>query len=240
MLLRVIISEMDIRKVTLDNVPDTVHGLKEDKATLEVLISPPDTVSDSSLLPLSQSPSTSTLASSVVLPVSQSPSISTLVSSSFSQLKQSRLHPWPTVFTIPTFSYNVELRLKHGNEAYIKDGTLLKISCDMQTEILDKLAEAMFAYKAKPNKEEIKSVAIALLEKQPCQKEGDPQLGGKDQKTLEHKRELMCQEMKNRNPNKSFTNGAMSSTYALRRQEIIQKEPPVSEMKKKWPALFYE
>ncbi|KAI7808603.1 hypothetical protein IRJ41_009231 [Triplophysa rosa] len=324
MLLRVIISERDIRKVTLDTVPDTVHGLKEvlrsklqltdcfdlqyedkdfndfcnlssvtdlskDKATLKILISPPDTVSDSSL-------------DTAVLPVSQSPSTSTQVTSSFSQLKQSRLHTWPAVFTIPTFSYDVELRLKHGNEAYSKDGTLLKMSRDMQTEILDKLAEGVFAYKAYPDKEEIKSVAIALVEKHPCLKERGSAAGwygwklsltwkmgnyrsklrdagcnelqvnstkrgtggvqgqqnkvkkpkrsetnflpdlpaGRDQKTLEHERELMCQEMKKRSPDMSFVDASMSSTYALRRQEIIYEEPPVSEMKKRWPALFCE
>lgn len=324
MLLRVIISERDIQKITLDTVPDTVHGLKEvlrsklqlrdsfdlqyedndfndfcsltsvtdlpkDKATLKILFSPSDAFSDSSL-------------ESAVLPVSQSPSTSTQASSCVSELNRSRSHPWPTVFSIPIFSYDVELRLKNGNEAYSKDGTLLKMSRDMQTEILDKLAEAVFAYKAYPDKEEIKSVAIALVEKHPCLKERGSTAGwygwklsltwkmgnyrsklrdagctelkvnsakrgpeglrgqrnkvkkpkrsetnflpdlpiGKDQKTLEDERELMCQEMKKRNPDMSFVDAAMKSTYSLRRQEIVEDEPPVSEMKKRWPALFLE
>lgn len=324
MLLRVIISERDVQKITLDTVPDTVHGLKEvlrsklqlrdsfdlqyedndfhdfcnltsvtdlpkDKATLKILFSPSDKFSDSSL-------------DIAVLPVSQSPSTSTQISSCISEIKQSRSHPWPAVFTIPNFSYDVELRLKHGNEAYSTDGTLLTMSRDMQTEILDKLAEAVFAYKAYPDKEEIKSVAVALVEKHPCLKERGSAAGwygwklsltwkmgnyrsklrdagckelkvnsakrgleglqgqrnkvkkpkrsetnflpdhpsGKDQKTLEHERELMCQEMKKRNPDMSFVNTAMSSTYSLRRQEIVENEPPVYEMKKRWPAIFCE
>ncbi|XDV38259.1 hypothetical protein PO909_007703 [Leuciscus waleckii] len=311
MLLRVIISERDIKKITLDTVPDTVHGLKEvlrsklqlrdsfdlqyedndfhdfcnltsvtdlpkDKATLKILFSPSDTFSDSTT--------------------------STQISSCVSEIKLSRSHPWPAAFSIPTFSYDVELRLKHGNEAYSTDGTLLTMSRDMQTEILDKLAEAVFAYKAYPDKEEIKSVAIALVEKHPCLKERGSAAGwygwklsltwkmgnyrsklrdvgckelkvntakrgieglqgqrnkvkkpkrsetnflpdhpsGKDQKTLEHERELMCQEMKKRSPDMSFVNAAMSSTYSLRRQEIVENEPPVSEMKKRWPAIFCE
>jgi len=146
MLLRMFISERDIQNLTLDTVPDTVHGLKEvlrsklqlkdcfdlhyedndfndfcnltsitdlpkDKATLKILFSPSDTFSDSSL-------------STAVLPVSDSPSTSTQISSCFSEIKQSRSHPWPAVFTIPTFSYDVELRIKHGNKAYSTDGTL--------------------------------------------------------------------------------------------------------------------
>lgn len=177
------------------------------------------------------------------------------------------------------------------------------MSRDMQTEILDKLAEAVFAYKAYPDKEELKSVAVALVEKHPCLKERGSAAGwygwklsltwkmgnyrsklrdagckelkvnsakrslegglqglrnkvkkpkrsetnflpdypsGKDQKTLEHDRELMCQEMKKRSPDMSFVNTAMSSTYSLRRQEIVENEPPVSEMIKRWPAMFCE
>lgn len=87
-----------------------------------------------------------------------------------SQSPQSHSHPWPADFIIPNFSYDVELRLKHGNKAS-SDGTLLTMSRDTQTEILEKLAEAMFAYKAYPDKEEIKSVAIALVGKHPCLKE---------------------------------------------------------------------
>lgn len=173
---------------------------------------------------------------------------------------------------------------------------------DMQTEILDKLAEAVFVYKAYPDKEEIQSVAIALVEKHPCLNERGSAAGwygwklsltwkmgnyrsklrdagckelkvnstkrgtegvqgqqnkvkkpkrsetnflpdlptGKDQKTLENERDLMCQEMKKRSPDMSFVDAAMSSTYSLRRQEIVEEEPPVSEMKKRWPALFCE
>uniref|UniRef100_A0A9J8D3G6 Uncharacterized protein n=1 Tax=Cyprinus carpio carpio TaxID=630221 RepID=A0A9J8D3G6_CYPCA len=267
----------------------SVTDLPKDKATLKILFSPSDKFSDSSL-------------DIAVLPVSQSPSTSTQISSCISEIKQSRSHPWPAVFTIPNFSYDVELRLKHGNEAYSTDGTLLTMSRDMQTEILDKLAEAVFAYKAYPDKEEIKSVAVALVEKHPCLKERGSAAGwygwklsltwkmgnyrsklrdagckelkvnsakrgleglqgqrnkvkkpkrsetnflpdhpsGKDQKTLEHERELMCQEMKKRNPDMSFVNTAMSSTYSLWRQEIVENEPPVYEMKKRWPAIFCE
>lgn len=50
----------------------------------------------------------------------------------------------------------------------------------------------------------------------------------------------MSQEMKKINPNMSFVNAAMSSTYSLRRQEIVEDEPPLSEIKVRWPDLFNE
>ncbi|CAM4510954.1 unnamed protein product [Leuciscus chuanchicus] len=125
----------------------SVTDLPKDKATLKILFSPSDTFSDSSL-------------DNAVLPVSHSPSTSTQMSSCVSEIKLSRSNPWPAAFSIPTFSYDVELRLKHGNGAYSTDGTLLTMSREMQTEILGKLAEAVFAYKAYPDKEDIKSVAL--------------------------------------------------------------------------------
>ncbi|KAF3842312.1 hypothetical protein F7725_024263 [Dissostichus mawsoni] len=35
---------------------------------------------------------------------------------------------WPDPFTIPSFSYDIELKLRRGNEAYEKDGSLLLLS----------------------------------------------------------------------------------------------------------------
>lgn len=65
-----------------------------------------------------------------------------------------RRQPWPEVFDIPRFSYDVELQLKSGNEAYQKDGTLLNIRKDTKSEILHKLAETIYTYTAYPSQEE--------------------------------------------------------------------------------------
>lgn len=32
----------------------------------------------------------------------------------------------------------------------------------------------------------------------------------------------------------------MSTTFSLRRKEIVEEEPPVADIKAKWPALFSE
>lgn len=50
----------------------------------------------------------------------------------------------------------------------------------------------------------------------------------------------MVQEMKKTTPNLAYIDDAMNATYALRRQEIVEEEPPVAEMRVRWPALFTE
>lgn len=192
MLFRVIISPQNIQKVTLDPVPDSVDGLKlelksrlqlkdpfdlqyededfhdfcnlkcvadlpKDKVTLKVLSTPcPDTLSDSSL-------------DTAILSESSSPSTSS--ASTHSESSDARSQPWPITFPIPVFTYDMELRLRQGNEAFRKHGTLLSIPRDMKIAILEKLAETIYSYKAYPGNEEIESVASALIDKHPCLKE---------------------------------------------------------------------
>uniref|UniRef100_A0A672MGJ6 PB1 domain-containing protein n=1 Tax=Sinocyclocheilus grahami TaxID=75366 RepID=A0A672MGJ6_SINGR len=312
MLFRVIISPENIQKVRLDPVPDSVDGLKlelkrrlqlkdpfdlqyededfhdfcnlacvadlpKDKVTLKVLFTPfPDTLSDSSL--------DTAILSESSCPSTSSPSI-------HSEPSAARSQSWPTAFPIPVFTYDVELRLRQGNEAFRKDGTLLSIPRDMKIEILEKLVETIYSYKAYPGNEEIDGVAVALIEKHPCLKEPSSTSGwygwkislkfkmgnyrqklrdagcqelkvnsekrglgetrgkrnkvkkprrGKDRESLEEEREQIAVEMRKRTPDITFVDAAMSSTYSLRRQEVVEEEPPVSQMKVQWPALFTE
>ncbi|XP_065131505.1 uncharacterized protein [Paramisgurnus dabryanus] len=172
----------------------------------------------------------------------------------------------------------------------------------MKIEILEKLAENIYSYKAYPGNEEIESVAAALIEKHPCLKEPSSTSGwygwkislkfkmgnyrqklrdagcqelkvncerrglgetrgkrnkvkkprrcetnflpdlpqGKDRESLEKEREQMAVEMTKRTPDITIVDAAMSSTYSLRRQEVVDEEPPVSQMKIRWPAIFTE
>ncbi len=73
-----------------------------------------------------------------------------------------RSEPWPTIFEIPTFSYNVELPLQAGNKAYETDGSLLQ-NPSMNSDILEKLAETIFHYTAYPSGLQILAVVEALL-----------------------------------------------------------------------------
>ncbi len=63
---------------------------------------------------------------------------------------------------------------------------------------------------------------------------------GRDSRSLEEDREKMVQEMRKTTPNLAYIDDAMNATYALRRQKIDEEEPPVAEMRVRWPALFTE
>ncbi|CAM4597623.1 unnamed protein product [Leuciscus chuanchicus] len=81
--------------------------------------------------------------------------------------------PWPDPFIVPKFSSDVELRLKHGNDAYHKDGSLLSdvskdVPKELKSDILDKLAEDMYAFKTHPTSAECGLVAKSLIDKYPC------------------------------------------------------------------------
>ncbi|KAE8291545.1 hypothetical protein D5F01_LYC08899 [Larimichthys crocea] len=78
---------------------------------------------------------------------------------------------WPEVFDIPKFPVDVEYRLRQGNLLHLRDGTYLKVTKDMKHDILEKLAETIYGYKAYPTKEEFEVVAKALVAEHPCLKE---------------------------------------------------------------------
>ncbi|XP_034557898.1 uncharacterized protein LOC117825987 isoform X1 [Notolabrus celidotus] len=75
---------------------------------------------------------------------------------------------WPSPFPVPSFAYDVELKLRKGNETFQKTGKGLSLTRDAKMEILDKLAQEMFALKAYPDKSQIESVASELICKHPC------------------------------------------------------------------------
>lgn len=77
---------------------------------------------------------------------------------------------WPAIFPIPTFSYNTETALRQGNEKFLKEGIPLT-SHSIKSDILERLAEAMFSYTAYPNDPQRTAVAQALIEKHPCLRE---------------------------------------------------------------------
>lgn len=62
--------------------------------------------------------------------------------------------PWPDTFDIPNFPVDIEYRLRQGNLPYMRDKTYLQVSRDMKHEILEKLAEAIYTFKAYPCDEE--------------------------------------------------------------------------------------
>lgn len=98
------------------------------------------------------------------------------VPSTSSDSAQSRLRQvtkWPSPFTIPKFSYDVELKLRKGNEIYEKTKKPLDVTRDVKMEVLDKVAQAIFDLRGYPEKDQVASVASALVLKYPCLKESD-------------------------------------------------------------------
>lgn len=113
-----------------------------------------------------------TAASSTPVPLDRSfQDDSSSVSSSDSiilpQSPEYRSEPWPTNFVIPTFAYDVEMTLQAGNKAYESDGSLLQ-NPSMNSDVLEKLAEAIFHYTAYPTGLQILAVVEALIKKHPC------------------------------------------------------------------------
>ncbi|KAK3533763.1 hypothetical protein QTP70_025823, partial [Hemibagrus guttatus] len=58
---------------------------------------------------------------------------------------------------------DVEYRLQQCNLAYLKDNTYLKLTEEIKHEILEKLAETMFSFKAYPTNDDYAQVAAALV-----------------------------------------------------------------------------
>ncbi|KAK9531033.1 hypothetical protein VZT92_010485 [Zoarces viviparus] len=166
-------------------------------------------------------------------------------------------------------------------------------------DILDKLAQAIFEIKSYPKKDELESVASALVLKYPCLKEpgsikgydgwktsiryklgnyrsklrqagcievdvnrkrkvGDeddssftlkkPKRGEvnhvpdypqhHDDSTLEEERVALVDEMKKKKKNITLIRHKMELTFSLRRREVVEGQPMVSEVQERWPALF--
>ncbi|KAF3851753.1 hypothetical protein F7725_005108 [Dissostichus mawsoni] len=76
----------------------------------------------------------------------------------------SRAKQWPADFPIPQFSYDTELQLVKGNSEF-------KGSHKIKSDILNRLAETIYGYKAYPDDSHFCTVAEALIKKHPCLKE---------------------------------------------------------------------
>lgn len=59
-----------------------------------------------------------------------------------------------------------------------------------------------------------------------------------DGSALEYHRQRLQTEVMKRTPDAVLINQLMDSTFALRRKEIVEEQPPVKRMLERWPALF--
>ncbi|XP_038566683.1 uncharacterized protein LOC119897174 [Micropterus salmoides] len=137
----------------------------KDKCTLKVVYTPLELTL--TVVPQESTPDASDVSSLCECTSLSGNSVDTVIPSPSPSERQS---PWPAVFPIPTFSHNTELALRQGNEIYLRDGTPMT-SPSIKSDILERLAEAIFFYTAYPNDAQRCAVAEALVAKHPCLKE---------------------------------------------------------------------
>ncbi|KAJ0037217.1 hypothetical protein NL108_018637, partial [Boleophthalmus pectinirostris] len=82
-------------------------------------------------------------------------------------LHQRQKH-WPSTFIVPVFPMDVEYVLEEGNKVFRDSGKTLKLTRNQKSNILDKMAETIFSYKAYPNDREVGKAAEALVTAHPC------------------------------------------------------------------------
>ncbi|KAG9267257.1 sterile alpha motif domain-containing protein 3-like [Astyanax mexicanus] len=180
MLLRVVLSPNDIRKISI-STPSSVEELVTvlcEKLQIErgfvLQYEDPDfnyelcNLNDISELP----PDKATLRLHCKSPSTRSSTSDSATACDSDQVSScmSRSDQWPSQFPIPSFSYDVELRLQKANEEFKNNGTHLNVTRDIKMHVLEKLAEAVYSYKAYPKDSELEKVACALVDKNPCLK----------------------------------------------------------------------
>uniref|UniRef100_A0A8C2WFK8 Uncharacterized protein n=1 Tax=Cyclopterus lumpus TaxID=8103 RepID=A0A8C2WFK8_CYCLU len=184
MLLRVIISENDIRRFSIENIPPSVKELCQVLQTnlglrggFILQFEDPEfnhqlcNLTDIKDLPLER-------ATLKVLFTADEPiSDPTLDTCSLPSLSSGDSFEWPDPFPIPQFSHDVELQLKEANCRYANDGTVMVIVKGLKTDILDTLADRMSKISAYPERHHYECVAKALVEKHPSLKEPGPGKG---------------------------------------------------------------
>ncbi|KAM3621420.1 uncharacterized protein V6R79_010927 [Siganus canaliculatus] len=315
MLLHIVLSEDNIQRVRTEGLPETVDELKTMLQTRlnlegEMVIQFQDEEFGGQFCNLNNMNDlpTERVKLKVIMkaPPSSPQSDYTLDTASLDTSSQSsgemsgRSKPWPNPFPIPTFSYDIEMKLRRGNEAFQKDGSLLPLSShtDVKVDILDKIGRAMYDFNAYPTQKQIEQVAKTLVEKHPCLKEPGSNEGfycwkfslsfkmgnlrqkyriagcseltvnrkrtagqetrkmkkarrsetnflpdfpqGRSANSLEEERESLIDEVKKKKQDCNLIDSLMGRTFALRRQEIVVKEPLVTEIESRWPALFSE
>lgn len=124
-----------------------------------------------------------------------------------------RFQSWPKIFPIPQFAFETEMFLHNATEEYNKSGTFPK-TAKVKGDILEKLAEAIYAFTAYPSNAQISDVAEILVKTYPCLREPGSYSGFYGwQQSIKYKManyrtklrgfgipEVMCNSIKNKSP----------------------------------------
>lgn len=191
LLLRVVVNEDDIRKLILNERPDSIEELKV-QLKEKLLLQYEDQDFNNALCNLTEITDLPERATLKIVPLvtlhltglsspttSSDTECSTADTEILSATETSPLPrtQWPEFFDIPNFSVDVEYRLRQGDLTFLKDGTRMTPSRDMKHDILQKLAVTMYSFKAYPEDDDFSSVAKALISKHPGLSEPGPQPG---------------------------------------------------------------
>ncbi|XP_042586781.1 uncharacterized protein LOC109096253 [Cyprinus carpio] len=194
LLLRIIIAEDDIRKLTLNKRPQSIEEFKVqlvDKLSLQYdfKLQYEDQDFNNALCNLTEISDLPERATVKLIPLvslhltalsSPTTTSDTECSTADTEIlstvgaSPSLRQRWPDFFDIPNFSVDVEYRLRQADLAFMKDETRMTLPRDMKHDILEKLAETMYRFKAYPDDDNFSSVAKALISKYPCLTEPGP------------------------------------------------------------------
>ena len=150
--MRVIVSERDIRKMTMTAWPDTLEdligwlkGALQANYNFALQYKYPEfdnalcNLTDLSELP--EKPTVKIIPMIELTPVTaENESFSDTNSQADTEILSNssldRSLQWPEVFAIPKFSVDVEYRLRQGNLLYLRDGTHLNVTKELKHNIL--------------------------------------------------------------------------------------------------------
>lgn len=88
-----------------------------------------------------------------------------------------RLKKWPDSFPVPTFSHEVEFKLRQGHTAFDNTGKTTTVTRSQRHDILENMAATIYSFKAYPSGEEIGKAAEALITTHPCLRESGSRTG---------------------------------------------------------------
>ena len=91
-----------------------------------------------------------------------------ILSSPESSESSSSRSSWPSIFHVPQFCYDAELKLERGNTAHKEKGTLLTPDPKLKSNILEGLVQEIVRYKVYVTDKQFDMVGEALISKHPC------------------------------------------------------------------------
>lgn len=186
--LRVILSDTDIRKIKLSSKPNSVNELNEMlkfnmSLSHEFVLLYEDKDFNNEYCTLSSMENIEPFGTVRIMEVSSTCSEidqnvveSVDLCTSSNNMRKSDGN-WPHEFIIPTFDHDVELILSNAIAAYNDSRKTVILARSCKGAILQTLARTMFDIKAYPSEYECGTVAEALVRKFPCVRESGSQSG---------------------------------------------------------------